>query len=80
MSHKQKPARLFRVMLAKTLVIKRRNYRLSGTCGGNNKVSMITTNLALSFQLIENFLLIGIGRNIHCINFGIITVKIFFGL
>ena len=79
MSHKQKSARLIRVLLAETLVIERRNYRLSGSGGGNNKVSMIAANLALCFQFIKNFLLIGIGRDIHRINFGIIIVKVFFG-
>ena len=80
MSHEQKPARLIRVLLAEALVIERRNYRLSGSGGGNNKVSMITTNLAFCFQLIKNFLLIGIWSDIHRIHFGIITVKVFFGL
>ena len=80
MSHEQKSARLIRVLLAKTLVIKRRNHSLSGTGGGNNKVSVIATNLALCFQLIKNFLLIGIWSDIHRIHFGIITVKVFFGL
>ena len=51
MSHEQKSARLIRVLLAETLVIKRRNHRLSGTCGGNNKVSVIATNLAFRFHI-----------------------------
>ena len=79
-SHKQQTTRLIRILLAETFVIKRGNNSLACTSCGNNKVAIITTHLALCFQLIEDFLLIGIRRNVHRVHFGIVAVEVFFCL
>ena len=35
-------------------------------------------SLFFCLQLIQDLLLVGVGRNVHCVDFGIVGVKVFF--
>ena len=78
MSYKQQSTRLIRILLPETLIVQCRNNCFTSTGSCHNQVAIVATNLSLSFQLIQNFLLIRIRRDIHGIDFGIIGAEVFF--
>ena len=78
--HKEQPARLSGVLLAKTLVVQRGDHRLTGTSGSHHQVAGIAADSALGLQLVQNFLLVGVGRNVHGVHFVVVGVEVFFCL
>ena len=78
--HKQQAAGSIRILLAKTLVVQRRDDRLAGTGGSHHQIARIATDSALCLQLVQNLLLVGIGVDVHGVDIGIVGVEIFFRL
>ena len=70
MCDKQKSAGFPGILLPKTAVIERRNHSLTRTSCRHNQVAGIAPDGPLGLQLIQNLLLIGIGLNVHRVNFG----------
>ena len=66
--------------LTKTLIIQRGNHRLASTCSGYHQVAGVAADGALRLQLVQNFLLIGVGSDIHGVHFDIVGVEVFFRL
>ena len=80
MRNKEQSAGSGRILLAESLVIKSRYNRFACACCGNNKVAIISSDLSFRIQLIKNLLLIRIRSDVHCVNPGIVGVKILFRL
>ena len=80
MGHKKQTAGLVRMLFAEAFVVQRRNDCLAGTGGGYDQIAGIAPDLALSLQLIQDLLLVGVWRNVHGIHCGIVGVEVFFGL
>ena len=80
MRHKEQAARLVWILLAEALVIQRRDDRLAGTGGRHHQIARIAADRALCLQLVQNFLLVGIGIDVHGVDIGVIGVEIFFRL
>ena len=78
MRHEKQAARSARILLAEAFVIQCGYNGLAGTGSGDNQIAVITTNLTLSLQLVQDFLLIGIGHDIHGVDFRIGGIYIFF--
>ena len=78
MRHKEQSAGSFWILPAEALVVQRRDDRLAGTGGSHHQIVRIATNSALCLQLVQNLLLIGIGVDIHGVDFGIVGVEVFF--
>ena len=80
MRYKQQAAGAIRVLLAEALVVQGRDDRLTGTGGSHHQIAHIATDRALCLQLVQNFLLVGIGIDVHGVDIGIVGVEIFFRL
>ncbi len=78
MRHKEQAAESIRILLAKALVIQRRDDRLAGTGGSHHQIARIATDSALCLQLVQNLLLVGIGIDVHGVDIGIVGIEIFF--
>ena len=75
--HKKQSARLVRILFAEALIIQRRNDSLASTGSCNYQIASIATDLSLCLQLVQNLLLIGIGGDVHGVNFGVVGAKVF---
>ena len=80
MGYKEQPAGLTGVLLAKPLVVQGGDHRLAGAGGGHHQVAGVATDGALGLQLVQNFLLVGVRRNVHGVHFGVVGVEVFFRL
>ena len=80
MGHEQKSAGSASVLLLKTFILHCGNDRFTCASRRNNQIPGIATDSALSLQLIQNLLLIGVGLDVHGVNLGIVAVEILFGL
>ena len=76
--HKQQTAGSIRILLTEALVIQGRDDRLAGTGGSHHQIAGVAADGTLRLQPVQYFLLVGIGVNIHGINFGIVGVEVFF--
>ena len=70
MCDKQKSAGFPGILLPKTAVIERGNHGLTRTSCRHNQIASITSDGPLGLQLIQNLLLIGVGLNVHRVDFG----------
>ena len=78
MGHKEQPAGFPGVLLAKTLIVQGGDHRLAGAGGSHHQVAGIAPDRALRLQLVQNLLLVGVGRNIHGVHFDVVGAKVFF--
>ena len=79
MRHEQQAARLSGMLFAEPLVVQRRDDRLAGTGGSNHQIAVVPAHGALRFQLVQNFLLVGIRQNIQCVNATVVGLAVLFG-
>ena len=76
-SNEEQPMGLSGILLAKPFIIQRRNHRLARTGGSYHQVAGISPDGPLCLQLIQNFLLVGVWRDIHGIDCSVVGVKVF---
>ena len=76
--NEKQTARLIRILLAKTLIVKCGNDRFSRARSRYNKVSILSAHGTFCFKFIKNLLLIGIWCNVKGVRFGIVAIKILF--
>ena len=67
-------------MLTKSLIIQSGDHRFSGTGGCYHQVTSISSDSTLRLQLVQNLLLVGIGSDVHGVDFGVIGIEVFFRL
>ena len=77
--HKQQTAGLPRMLFAEALVIQCGDHSFAGAGSGDHQVAIIPPNGALGIQSVQNFLLVGIGQNIQCIDPAVVGFAVFFG-
>ena len=75
-SNEKQPMGLSGILLAKPFIIQCRNHRLARTGGSYHQVAGISSDGSLRLQLIQNFLLVGVGRDIHGIDCGIVGINV----
>ena len=79
MCYKEQTTGSARILLAEAFVIQCRDNGLTGTGSCNDQIAIIATNLTLCLQLIQDLLLIGLGHDIHGVDFRIGAVNILLG-
>jgi len=77
--YKQQPAGLPRMLPAEALVIQCGDHSFAGAGSGHHQIAIIPPNGALGIQPVQNFLLVGIGQNIQCIDSAVVGLAVFFG-
>ena len=75
-SNEEQPTRLSGILLAKPFIIQRRNHRLARTGGSYHQVAGISSDGSLCLQLIQNFLLVRVGRDIHGIDCSVVGINV----
>lgn len=75
--YEEQPTGLAGVLFAKSLVVQRGDHRLAGTSGGHHQVADVAPDGALRLQLVQDLLLVGVGRDIHGVHFGVVASKYF---
>ena len=78
MGDKEQPAGLAGMLFAKSLVVQRGDHRLARAGGGHHQVAGVAPDGALRLQLVQDLLLVGVGRDIHGVHFGVVGVEVFF--
>ena len=79
MRHEQQPAGLAGMLFTEPLVIQRRDDRFAGAGGGNHQIAIVPAHGAFGFQLVQNFLLVGIRQNVQRVNAAVVGLAVLFG-
>ena len=79
MRHEQQAAGLAGMLFAEPLVVQRRDDGFASAGGGHHQIAGVPAHGALSFQLVQNFLLVGIRLNIQCVNAAVVGLAVLFG-
>ena len=80
MGHEKQPAGFAGVLFAKALIVQSGDHCFSGTGGCYHQVTSISSDSTLRLQLVQNLLLVGIGSDVHGVDFGVIGIEVFFRL
>ena len=67
------------MLFAEALVIQCGDHGFTGAGSGHHQIAIIPPNGALGIQSVQNFLLVGIGQNIQCIDSAVVGLAVFFG-
>ena len=76
--NKQQAAGSARVLPAEALIVQGGNHRFAGAGSRNHQIAVVSPNPSFRLQLIENLLLIIVGRDFQGIYLGIVGILIFF--